>query len=88
MAHLLMELYHQLKAIGRARDNMFDFPITQTELADCVGLSSVHVNRVLQDLRKQGLLRVDRSQFELLKPQELKEIGGFDPAYLHQSPAN
>jgi CRP-like cAMP-binding protein len=88
IAHVLIELYHRLKAIGRARDDMFDFPITQTELADCVGLSSVHVNRVLQDLRKQGLIRVNRSEFQLLRPRELKEIAEFAPAYLHDSPAN
>jgi CRP-like cAMP-binding protein len=84
IAHVLIELYHRLKAIGRARDDMFDFPITQTELADCVGLSSVHVNRVLQDLRKQGLIRVNRSEFQLLRPRELKEIAEFAPAYLHE----
>jgi CRP-like cAMP-binding protein len=85
IAHVLSELYHRLKAIGRARDDVFDFPITQTELADCVGLSSVHVNRVLQDLRKHGLIRVNRSEFQLLRPRELKEIAGFAPAYLHDA---
>jgi CRP-like cAMP-binding protein len=88
IAHVLIELFHRLKAIGRARDDVFEFPITQTELADCVGLSSVHVNRVLQDLRKQGLIRVNRSEFQLLRPRELKEIAEFAPAYLHESPAN
>jgi CRP-like cAMP-binding protein len=88
IAHVLIELFHRLKAIGRARDDVFEFPITQTELADCVGLSSVHVNRVLQDLRKQGLIRVNRSEFQLLRPRELKEIAEFAPAYLHDSPAN
>ena len=88
IAHVLIELFHRLKAIGRARDDMFEFPITQTELADCVGLSSVHVNRVLQDLRKQGLIRVNRSEFQLLRPRALKEIAEFAPAYLHESPAN
>ena len=88
MAHLLIELYHRLKAIGRARDDIFKFPITQHELADCVGLSNVHVNRVLQDLRKQGVLRADRSEFQLLRPEELNEIAGFDPAYLHETPVS
>jgi CRP-like cAMP-binding protein len=88
MAHLLIELYDRLSAIGRARDNMFEFPITQSELADCVGLSTVHVNRVLQDLRKQGFLRTDRAKFQLLRSRELKEVADFAPAYLHQSAAN
>jgi CRP-like cAMP-binding protein len=88
MGHLLAEVHCRLAAIGRARDGMFELPITQTELADCLGLSSVHVNRVLQDLRAQGLLRVNRSEFHLLKRQELEDLAGFDPAYLHQDPPN
>jgi CRP-like cAMP-binding protein len=88
MAHLLIEMYHRLKAIGHVGDDMFNLPITQSELADCVGLSAVHVNRVLQDLRKQGLIRVNRSEFQLLRPRELREIAGFDPTYLHQSAPN
>jgi CRP-like cAMP-binding protein len=88
MAHLLSELYYRLEAIGRARDGMFEFPITQTELADCLGLTAVHVNRVLQDLRKEGLIKVTRSEFHLLKQEDLKELAGFDPAYLHLDPVN
>jgi len=88
MLHLLAELYYRLEAIGRARDGMFEFPITQTQLADCLGLSTVHVNRVLQELRKQDLVKVNRSEFQLLKLDELKHLAGFDPAYLHQDPAD
>jgi CRP-like cAMP-binding protein len=88
MGHFLNELYSRLKSIGRAKNGMFELPITQTELADCLGLSTVHVNRVLQDLRKQGLLKVTRSEFHLLKQEHLKELAGFDPAYLHLDPAN
>jgi CRP-like cAMP-binding protein len=88
MGHLLAELYYRLVAIGRASNGRFELPITQTELADCLGLSTVHVNRVLQELRKQGLLKVNRSEFQLLREQHLKELAGFDPTYLHQDPAN
>ncbi|HEU0146525.1 MAG TPA: Crp/Fnr family transcriptional regulator, partial [Bradyrhizobium sp.] len=88
MLHLLAELYYRLEAIGQARDGMFEFPITQTQLADCLGLSTVHVNRVLQELRKQDLVKVNRSEFQLLKLEELRDLAGFDPAYLHQDPAD
>ena len=88
MGHLVAELYHRLKAIGRVRDGAFEFPITQSELADCLGLSNVHVNRVLQDLRKEGLLAVNRSEFRILKQDELEQIADFDPGYLHQDPAH
>jgi CRP-like cAMP-binding protein len=85
LSHLLLELYHRLAAVGRARDGAFQFPITQTQLADCVGLTSVHVNRVLQDLRKRGLVRVNRSDFHILKLRELTDVAEFTPAYLHQA---
>jgi CRP-like cAMP-binding protein len=88
MLHLLAELYYRLKAIGQARDGMFEFPITQTQLADCLGLSTVHVNRVLQELRKQDLVKVNRSEFQLLKLDELSDLAGFDPAYLHEDSAD
>jgi CRP-like cAMP-binding protein len=88
MGHLIAELYHRLRLIGQARDGAFVLPITQTELADCLGLSCVHVNRVLQDFRRTHLLRVNRSEFHLLDQQRLEEIADFAPAYLHQNPAN
>jgi DNA-binding transcriptional regulator LsrR (DeoR family) len=65
---------------------VFAFPITQVVLADCLGLSTVHVNRVLQDLRKQGVLTVNRADFRLVRQRELEEIAGFEPLYLHLNP--
>lgn len=85
-AHLLLALHHRLRAIGMAQDGEFGLPVTQTDLADCLGLSAVHVNRVLQLLRAQGLLTVSRSEFHLLQQEKLEELAGFDPAYLHQQP--
>jgi CRP-like cAMP-binding protein len=86
--HIIAELYHRLKSIGRARDGKFVLPITQAELADCLGLTYVHVNRVLQDFRKKGLISLNRSEFDLLDQRKLEEVADFAPAYLHQSPAN
>jgi CRP-like cAMP-binding protein len=85
-AHLLLALHHRLRAIGMAQDGEFGLPVTQTDLADCLGLSAVHVNRVLQLLRAEGLLTVSRSEFHLLQQEKLEELAGFDPAYLHQQP--
>ncbi len=85
-AHLLLALHHRLRAIGMAQDGEFGLPVAQTDLADCLGLSAVHVNRVLQLLRAEGLLTVSRSEFHLLQQEKLEELAGFDPAYLHQQP--
>ena len=86
MAHLLIELHRRLKSIGHTRDGEFGLPVTQVDLGDCLGLSTVHVNRVLQYLRKEGLIAVRRSEFHILQHQRLEELGQFDPAYLHLGP--
>jgi CRP-like cAMP-binding protein len=87
-AHLLLALHHRLRAIGMAQDGEFGLPVAQTDLADCLGLSAVHVNRVLQLLRAEGLLTVSRSEYHLLQQEKLEELAGFDPAYLHQQPGS
>ena len=51
MAHLLCELYVRLKAVGLANGHGYEMPLTQAELGDALGLSTVHVNRTLQDLK-------------------------------------
>src|ERR1700744_3420580 len=86
LAHLLVELHRRLEAIGHTRDGKFDLPITQADLADCLGLSTVHINRVLQFLRKEGLLTADRSDFRLVDTKKMEDLAGFDAAYLHQQP--
>ncbi len=83
MAHLLCELLVRLKAVGLVEDGTFDLPITQTELADAIGASTVHVNRVLQELRADGLIRSRGAQVQILDWERLKEAGDFDPLYLH-----
>ena len=87
MAHLLSELRRRLEVIGRAPNGSFRLPITQAELGDCLAMSTVHVNRVLQELRREGLLEVERSAFQLLDQPRLEELGQFDPHYLHLGPA-
>ncbi|MDI4238046.1 Crp/Fnr family transcriptional regulator [Bradyrhizobium sp. 31Argb] len=86
MTHLFIELYRRLEAVGRAKDGGFELPVTQSVLSDCLGLSTVHVNRVLQELRGDGLLTVDRANFRLLQPEKLEALAGFDGTYLHQRP--
>ncbi len=56
LTHLLVELHRRLEAIGLTKGGEFGLPVTQADLADCLGLSTVHVNRVLQYLRREGFL--------------------------------
>lgn len=86
MAHLLIEVHRRLKAIGHTRDGEFSLPVTQDDLSDCLGLSVVHTNRILQFLRREGLVIANRSEFHILEPQRMEELAGFDPTYLHLDP--
>jgi CRP-like cAMP-binding protein len=87
MAHLLAELRQRLESIGRTTDGAFELPLTQHDLADCLGLSTVHVNRVLQELRREGLIKIDRGACHFLDKVKLEERGQFEPIYLHQHPS-
>jgi CRP-like cAMP-binding protein len=83
MAHLLCELRMKLKVVGLAENDTFELPFTQVELADAIGTSTVHVNRVLQDLRAKGLIRSYGARLTIPDWEKLKETAGFDPLYLH-----
>ncbi len=83
VAHLLCEMVVRLGVVDLADGHACELPITQAELADATGLSTVHVNRTLQALRRQKLINWKDSRFEVLDWPGLKEAGDFDPAYLH-----
>ncbi|MER2265270.1 Crp/Fnr family transcriptional regulator [Methylobacterium oxalidis] len=83
LAHLFCELYLRLQAVGLARSYRSAFPITQTDLGDALGLSNVHVNRVLKEMREQGLVTLRSSTLVIEKWDELVGACGFDPMYLH-----
>jgi CRP-like cAMP-binding protein len=82
-AHLLCEIYSRLVAIGNAGDNQFNLPITQAALADAVGISTVHVNRVLQELRQGDYLSWDGGMLRIIDWDRLKDLAKFDDHYLH-----
>ena len=83
-AHLLCELVARLRAVGLARDHACDLPISQVELADALGLSYVHVNRMLRELRGEGLIELGGGTLVVPDWEGLKRAGEFDPIYLHQ----
>jgi len=83
MAHVLCELLVRLRAVGLAEDHACDLPITQSEFADATGITTVHVNRMLQELRADGLIELKGDHLKVLDWDKLKAAGEFDPAYLH-----
>lgn len=83
VAHLFYEMLVRYRMIGEAKDDAFDFPITQTDLADATGLTSVHVNRTLKQLRTEGVLEFRNKRVVVLDAERLKAVAGFDASYLH-----
>ena len=82
LAHLLCELRHRMQAVGLGRDDSFGLDVTQADLADVLGLSVVHVNRTLQDLRQSGVIEFGRKLLRIVDPAALADMAGFDPRYL------
>ena len=83
IAHLICELYVRLRAVGLTNGNAFNFPVTQIELADASGLSTVHVNRSVQEIRADGLIVWERGVCTIPNFEALQDAGMFDAAYLH-----
>jgi CRP-like cAMP-binding protein len=83
MAHLFCELYVRLDLVGRADADGYAFPLTQRELAECLGLTVVHANRTLQELRRRGLIELENRRLRILDREGLEEVAEFDPDYLY-----
>jgi CRP-like cAMP-binding protein len=84
VAHLFCEMLLRLRAIGLTTDDSFELPLTQEELADTMGISSVHMNRTLQELRSADLITSKGRLLIINDAERLMEFSGFDPDYLHQ----
>lgn len=82
MAHLICETHFRLAQIGAADADQFYFPLTQDDFADVLGLTPVHINRKLQQLRQEELISLRSKQLKILDVRELQQVAGFDPAYL------
>jgi CRP-like cAMP-binding protein len=83
LAHLFCELYFRMDWAGLVKDHGFQFPLTQEILADACGLSTVHVNRSLQSLRRDGLVVLENYLLTIPDIDALVAAAEFDPAYLH-----
>ena len=83
VAHLICEQYHRMKAVGLAQKDMLEFPVRQAEIADALGLSTVHVNRTMKSLSRDRLISYRNQSITILNWQALQTVGQFNPAYLH-----
>jgi DNA-binding transcriptional regulator LsrR (DeoR family) len=83
VAHLLCELMMRMKSAGLAEETGYELPVTQAQLADATGLTSVHVNRVLKALREAGLISLEVRSLRILDLARLEAVGDFNETYLH-----
>ena len=83
MAHLFCELYVRLDVVGRTKSDGYEFPLTQRELSECLGLTVVHANRTLQELRRRGLVDLENRKLTIHDRRGLEGLAEFDPGYLY-----
>lgn len=88
LAHLLCELYRRLEVVRQAADYVLEVPLSQAVLADVLGQSTVHVNRLISELRAMELLTWSQGRVEIMDWDRLAALAEFDPAYLrlHSEP--
>lgn len=84
VAHLMCELYLRARNIGLPSDPELDLPLSQAILADALGMTPVHINRVLKKLRLTGAMSLQRGSLRIMDPAMLVRIAGFDENYLHR----
>lgn len=91
VAFLLLELYHRVRSLADVMPDAIDgdaveFPVAQEEIGDAVGLTTVHVNRTLRELRDEGLVACSHRRLCILDDERLSEIGQFDKAVVLSHP--
>ncbi len=83
IGHFLLELYRRVQITGAHTDDGFRVPLTQTVIADALGLTPIHTNRVLRQLERDGLIARDNGWILFKDEARLAEISQFDPSYFH-----
>jgi CRP-like cAMP-binding protein len=85
VAHFLLETHFRLKAVGCASDRSFELPFSQESIGDTLGLSTPHVNRMLSELRHQGLIGTQNHTISILDRSALQILAEFEPSYLERT---
>lgn len=83
LAALFHELLERLRIVGLADDEGFAFPLSQEQLGECMGLTSVHVNRTLKELRERNIVTFRMGRVTIHDLPALRDLGEFDSAYLY-----
>ncbi|WP_441268343.1 Crp/Fnr family transcriptional regulator [Bradyrhizobium sp. 215_C5_N1_1] len=86
LAHVMIELRERLRVIGRLDGNGFEMPLTQEQIGEALGITGVHANRVIKQLRQEGIVELHRGRVTVLDERKFLDLADFDGRYLHQSP--
>jgi CRP-like cAMP-binding protein len=84
VAHLMCELYVRARNIGLTEEAALELPMSQLMLADALGMTAVHINRVLKTFRSGGAMAIRRGHLQIIDLPKLIQIAGFDENYLHR----
>lgn len=84
VAHLMCELYVRARNVGLTDGRQVELPLTQTVIGDALGLTPVHVNRILRKLRQRGVMSLKGGSLVISDVDELVSVAGFDDTYLHR----
>ena len=88
IAHLFCEMFLRLETVGLTEGYSCDFPLTQQDIADATGMTPVHVNRTIQELRRQGLVTLEKQKLTIPDMLALQAAGLFNSDYLHHHRLN
>jgi CRP-like cAMP-binding protein len=87
LAHIIVELRERLKVVGQVQGARFEMPLTQEQIGEAMGVTSVHANRIVKQLRDDNVLEFHRGSVRVIDEQKLLELADFDGLYLHQRPS-
>jgi CRP-like cAMP-binding protein len=86
IAHFFCEMYHRLRIVELTDGLSYDLPMTQTDLAEALGLTSVHVNRMLREIAERKLATFRARRVTIFDLERLEAVSEFDPTYLSLEP--
>jgi len=87
LAHTVVELRRRLAVTGRAAGDTIEMPLTQEQIGEALGITPVHANRVIRQLREERIVDISRGRAVVLDEAKLAELAQFDDRYLHQDPS-
>jgi CRP-like cAMP-binding protein len=84
LAHIAVELRKRLAITGYAESDLVEMPLTQEQIGEALGITPVHANRIIKQLRDENVVDINRGRVQVLDETRLAELAQFDDRYLHQ----